>query len=191
MTDSEIVHGLSLSNKRNEAMRQLTERFGVRLFQRIRSIVSVDADAQDVYQNALIKVLRGIHTFNADSSLYSWLYRIASNEALDFLRKRNRTASTPFGKTTDKQLINNGLGDKAAESQGAEAQEIEDLLSAAISSLPPQQRLVFEARYFQETPYAELSKTLEKSEGALKANYHHAVQKVTAFVRTHAPISTT
>lgn len=191
MTDAEIVRGLSLSQERDTAMRALTQRFGSRLFQRIRAIVTVDADAQDVYQNALIKVLRGIETFNADSSLYSWLYRIASNEALDFLRKRKRTASTPFGKTNNDEQQNGQLvNDQAAEARGAEASEIEKLLMSAIAALPQQQRKVFEARYFSETPYAELAKTFGKSEGALKANYHHAVQKVTAFVREHAPILT-
>ncbi|MFK8057482.1 MAG: RNA polymerase sigma factor [Saprospiraceae bacterium] len=189
MTEAEIVRGLSLSSERESAIRQLTERFGMKLFQRIKSIVSVEADAQDVYQNTLIKVLRGIKTFKADSSLYSWLYRIASNEALDFLRKRNRTASTPFGKTSEENVNHNLLDGQTAETQGVEASEIEDLLQAAIETLPTQQRIVFEARYFNETPYAELAKKFSKSEGALKANYHHAVQKVTAFVQTHAPIS--
>ncbi len=187
MTESEIVHGLSLSSERDAAMRALTEQFGPRLFQRIRSIVTVEADAEDVYQNALIKVLRGIKSFKADSSLYSWLYRIASNEALDFLRKRKRNASAPFGKTNDEQL---GIQDRVSESNGYNGSEIEEILAKAIEMLPPQQRSVFKARYFAETPYAILAETFGKSEGTLKANYHHAVQKVTAFVQEHAPIST-
>jgi len=189
MTEAQIVQGLANAKERDRAMYELTEQFGPRLFQRIRSIVEVEVDAQDVYQNTLIKALRGMHSFKSDSSLYSWLYRIATNEALDFLRKRKRTASTPFGKTKQEQPNQHALSLHPAETKGAEAAEIEDLLAAAITKLPTQQRLVFEARYFQETPYAELSKTLQKSEGALKANYHHAVQKVTAFVKAHVPIS--
>lgn len=198
MNDSEIVRGLSLPDQRDVAMRQLTEQFGVRLYQRIKSIVNIDADAQDVYQNALIKVLRGIKSYKADSSLYSWLYRIASNEALDFLRKRKRTASTPQasmerGRSGDNAASNDyrtTLQNQAANARGYDAAEIEKVLSDAIEKLPPQQRSVFEARYFAETPYAILAETSGKSEGALKANYHHAVQKVTAFIKEHAPIST-
>jgi len=190
MTDSQIVHGLSRSQGRDAAMRQLTEQFGPRLYQRIKSIVTVDADAQDVYQNALIKALRGIGSFKANSSLYSWLYRIASNEALDFLRKRKRTASTPFGKTNEEQTtVGEFLDNQATEDHGVDGNAVENVLRAAIAQLPQQQRKVFEARYFEETPYAQLAETFQKSEGALKANYHHAVQKVTAFIREHASIS--
>ncbi len=190
MKDSDIVLGLSLSNQRDAAMRELTERYGPRLFQRIKSIVTVDADAQDVYQNALIKALRGIQSFKADSSLYSWLYRIASNEALDFLRKRKRTASTPFGKTGHEPQSDGLANSRAAETKGMGASEIEEMLANAIAQLPEQQRKVFKARYFDETPYSQLALTFQKSEGALKANYHHAVQKVTTFVREHATTST-
>jgi len=197
MTETQITQGLADFRQRDKAMYELTEQFGPRLFHRIRSIVEVEADAQDVYQNTLIKVLRGIHSFKANSSLYSWLYRIASNEAYDILRKRKRTASWPGGSTersrggkiNEEQPNRSALSYHAAETNGADATEIEDLVTAAIAELPPQQRLIFEARYFEETPYAELSKKFQKSEGALKANYHHAVQKVTAFIKAHAPIS--
>jgi len=189
MTESDIVRGLSLPDQRNAAMRELTKRFGPRLYQRILAIVTVDADAQDVYQNALIKVLRGVGSFKADSSLYSWLYRISSNEALDFLRKRKRTASTPFGKTSDEPQSDGLVNSRAAETKGLGASEIEEILANAIAKLPEQQRRVFKARYFNETPYSQLAITFQKSEGALKANYHHAVQKVTIFVREHASTS--
>jgi RNA polymerase sigma-70 factor (ECF subfamily) len=137
-------------------------------------------DADDVLQNCFVKVYRNISRFQQNSKLYTWLYRIATNEALTFLEKRKRISTTSLD--NEDANWNNRL---KAESFVNEDRAVE-ILKRAIESLPNKQKTVFNLRYYDEMTYADMSEVLETSQGALKASYHHAVKKIEAYVRENA-----
>lgn len=133
-------------------------------------------DTNDVLQNMFIKVWKGLENFREDSQLYTWLYRIATNESLTFLsqqKKRN---------TTSLSDVENGLSNKLKSDSNFDANKLEWKLQLGIQNLPEKQRLVFNLRYYDEMPYEEMSKILDTSEGALKASYHHAAKKIEEFI---------
>ncbi len=135
------------------------------------------ADANDVLQNVMIKVYRSIHKFEGKSSLFTWLYRIATNETLTFIKSKKRKETS--------SIDNEDLGlDKSLRAEHSIAsEEVQYYLNKAMEQLPEKQKLVFNMRYFDEMPYEEISKVLDTSVGALKASYHHAVKKIEAFIR--------
>lgn len=135
-------------------------------------------DADDVLQNTFIKVWRNIDSFRGDSKLYSWLYRIATNEALNHIRASKKLYAV--GDDVDAENHSGLSGDIYFDEQAAEAK-----LHMAIQSLPDKQRAVFNLKYFEEMKYEEMSEVLETSVGALKASYHHAVQKVKHFLENN------
>lgn len=191
-TDQQLLQRLASARQRDAAMRELVATYGQRLYARCVHIVGQAADADDVFQNTLIKVVRNASKFEGGSQLYSWLYRIATNESLDFLRKRERTRAKARKEhvvdlRTESLGANYADDDIQAGTLNAEATNA--LLLRAIDELPDMQRLVFEERYFHETPYASLAEKYGRSVGGLKANYHHAVRKVTDYLRAHAQIA--
>ena len=119
----------------------------------------------------LIRVWKGLENFREDSQLYTWLYRIATNECLTFLEQQRKSGCQP-------QRCESGLSNKIRAEQNFDAQKVEWKLQLAIQQLPEKQRVVFSLRYYEEMPYEEMSRVLETSEGALKASYHHAVKKL-------------
>ncbi len=167
-------------NHAERGFRLLMEKYQERLYWQIRRMVLHHEDANDVLQNCLIKVFRSFQTFEGKSKLYTWLYRIATNEAITFLNKKRQkfTASLDDEESTAGRSISNRL---TADSffEGGEAQL---RLQEAIGQLPDKQRLVFNLRYFDEMPYQEMSAMLGTSEGALKASFHHAVKKIESYV---------
>ena len=169
---------------RDAAMAELVDRYGARLHARIREVVGAGPDADDAFQNTLVKVLRHAGAFDGRSALFSWLYRVATNEALDLLRRRARRRA----RIAPAEEGGEGFRQNA-RTPDIDPERVRDLLAGALATLPPQQRFVFEERYYHETPYAELAARLGRSVGGLKANYHHAVRKVTAFVRAHAELT--
>ena len=136
-------------------------------------------DANDVLQNVFIKVWKGLDNFRQDSQLYTWLYRIATNECFTFLEKQKRSRTSSLD-NEDNPLINKIEADK-----NFDANKIEWKLQLGIQKLPEKQKLVFNLRYYDEMPYEEMSKILGTSEGALKASYHHAVKKIEDFILNH------
>ena len=146
--------------------------YGERMYWQIRRIVFSHDDADDVLQNCYIKIWRNLSKFRYDSEVYTWIYRITVNESLNFLRKRDilsRFSSAGFESST----VRNIEGDAYFNGDKAQA-----ALYRAIAKLPCKQRLVFEMRYFDEVEYKEMSKILGTSEGALKASYHIAYNKI-------------
>jgi RNA polymerase sigma-70 factor (ECF subfamily) len=133
-------------------------------------------DADDVLQNTFIKVWKGLENFREDSQLYTWLYRIATNESLTFLAQQKKRSSVSL---SDDE---NGLTNKLKSDTNFDANKLEWKLQMGIQSLPEKQRLVFNLRYYDEMPYEEMSKVLDTSEGALKASYHHAAKKIENFI---------
>lgn len=152
----------------------LVETYSEKLYWHLRRFVHFHDDADDLLQDVFIKVWQKIDTFQGKSSLYTWLYRIATNEALGFIRKNKRMQFVE---------IENDQGESVLEQQLKadplfDGEEAERKLSAAIDQLPEKQKTVFLLRYYEEMKYDEISKVLDTSVGALKANYHHAVKKI-------------
>ena len=150
------------------------QQYQERLYWHIRKMVVEHEDANDVIQNTLIKVFRSIHKFEGKSALYTWLYRIATNEAITFLNSRKKKATADL----DDEEYN--LGNRLEADEYFDGDEVQVQLQVAMKKLPEKQRLVFHLRYFEELPYQEISEVLETSVGALKASYHHAVKKIEA-----------
>lgn len=152
------------------------EKYQQPLYWQVRRLVYDHEDANDVVQNCFIKIFRSIHTFEGKSKLYTWLYRIATNEAITFLNKRKQKFATSIDQ--DENSLSNRLR-ADAYFDGDEAQL---KLLEAVERLPEKQRIVFNLRYFDEMSYADMSEMLKTSEGALKASFHHAVKKIENYV---------
>jgi RNA polymerase sigma-70 factor (ECF subfamily) len=172
MTDEELILQFKDEASRQLAFKQLVQKYQQRLYYHIRRMVIDHDDANDVLQNALIKVWNNLATFREESQLYTWLYRIATNECLTFLAQKKRK----FAHSLDE--FEGYLSNKLKTDRYFEGDKIELQLQTAILSLPEKQRLVFNMRYYDETPYEEMSRILGTSEGALKASYHIAVKKI-------------
>ncbi len=146
------------------------------MYNHIRNIVLNHDDADDVLQNTFIKVFRYLKDFKGDSKLFSWMYRIATNEALTFLNQ----------KAKKNNLSSQELQEKTIENLQAdtyfEGDEIQLKLQKAIALLPEKQQLIFKMKYFEDLKYEEISEILGTSVGGLKASYHHATKKIEAFV---------
>jgi RNA polymerase sigma factor (sigma-70 family) len=137
-------------------------------------------DANDVLQNAFIRVWKGLDNFREDSQLYTWIYRIGTNECLTFLEQKKRKSTVSLDGDVETGLSNTIKADKHFDPN-----KLEWKLQLAMQQLPEKQRIVFNLRYYDEMPYEEMSKVLETSEGALKASYHHAVKKIEDFILNH------
>jgi len=178
LEDSELLFQFKLpsSKKKELAFTGIVKKYQEKLYWHIRRMVVDHDDANDVLQNAFIKVWKGLVNFREDSQLYTWLYRIATNECLTFLEQQKKRASVSLNEDE------NGLSNKVKADENFDASKLEWKLQLAIQQLPERQRLVFNLRYFDEMPYEEMSRILETSEGALKASYHHAAKKIEDFL---------
>ena len=177
--DKLLVAQLKNKKTQEQAFRSLMSLYKERLYWHIRKIVYVHDDADDVLQNTFIKVFKNINNFKGDSKLYSWMYRIATNEAITFINKKaakQRVDLSELQLNTVKNL-NNDLD--------FSGDEIQLLLQKAIISLPHKQQLVFNMKYFDEMKYSDMAEILNTSVGALKASYFHAVKKIEGFLKTH------
>jgi RNA polymerase sigma-70 factor (ECF subfamily) len=145
----------------------------------VRRLVVDHDDANDVLQNMFIKVWNGLENFREDSQLYTWLYRIATNEGLSFLEQQKRRSTVSFSD------VETGLSNTIKADTNFDANRLEWKLQLAIQQLPEKQRVVFNLRYYDEMPYQEMSRVLDTSEGALKASYHHAAKKIEEYLLNH------
>jgi RNA polymerase sigma-70 factor (ECF subfamily) len=136
-------------------------------------------DTNDVLQNMFVKVWRSLDQFRQDAALYTWLYRIATNESLTHIEQAKKRQSRSLSDHEDY------IGNTLKAEKGFDANQLEWKLQLAIQSLPEKQRVVFNLRYYDEMPYEKMSEVLETSVGSLKASYHHAAKKVEEFIRTH------
>lgn len=170
--DRAIIEGATIDGKKEEAFNQLVQRYQERLYWHIRKIVISHEDADDVLQNTLIKVWKSLPGFRSESGLYTWLYRIATNESLTLIKKNKRRFLSPAG---DQEK---NLSDLLEADPFFDGDEASQKFQRAILKLPEKQRLVFNMKYFDEMKYEEISSILGTSVGALKASYHHAVKKL-------------
>ena len=176
--DERILVLLQKERNYERGFRLLMGKYQERLYWHVRRMVTQHEDANDVIQNCFVKVYRSIHSFQGKSKLYTWLYRIATNEAITYLNKRNRKATASMD---DEE---NNLSNRLHADCYFDGDEAQIRLQQAITKLPEKQRLVFNLRYFDEMTYKEMSGVLDTSVGALKASFHHAVKKVENFVRS-------
>jgi len=177
--EQEFIQELLNPKTQNLAFEKLLKEFQRPLYNHIRTIVLNHDDTDDVLQNTFVKVFQNLNKFKGESKLFSWIYRIATNEALTFLNhkaKKNGVSS----ETLQNKAIDNLKADVYFDGN-----EIQIKLQKAIIQLPEKQQLVFKMKYFEELKYEEISEILGTSVGALKASYHHAVKKIEAFVTTN------
>lgn len=176
-SEEKLVQQLQDPESRNEAFRELLSTYQERLYWQIRNILKNHEDTDDVLQNTFIKIFRNIEKFKGESQLFSWMYRIATNEAITFLNTRAKKQNIS-SEELQQQIVNNLESDVYFEGD-----EIQLKLQKAIATLPEKQQQVFNMKYFQELKYKEISDILGTSEGALKASYHHATKKIEDFLK--------
>lgn len=174
-----LVKQLQDPAKSGEAFRELIAQYKERLYWHIRNIVKNHDDTDDILQNTFLKIFRNIDKFKGESKLYSWMYRIATNESITFLNKKSRRLQITSEELQD-QILSNLESDVYFEGD-----EIQLKLQKAIATLPEKQQQVFNMKYFQELKYREMADILETSEGALKASYHIASKKIEEFLKTN------
>lgn len=161
---------------KEQAFTTIIKKYQQKLYWHIRRMVIDHESANDVLQNVFLKAWKGLDNFREDSQLYTWLYRIATNESLTFLDQIKRKSAISLNE------VESGLSNKIKADTNFDANRLEWKLQLAIQQLPEKQRLVFNLRYYDEMPYEEMSKILGTSEGALKASYHHAAKKIQDFI---------
>lgn len=179
MDDQQLLNDFRQPQLKEQAFTDIVKKYQEKIYWHIRRMVIDHDDTNDVLQNMFIKVWKGLENFREDSQLYTWLYRIATNECLTFLdqqKKRNAVSLSD---------VESGLSNKIKADEGFDANRLEWKLQLAIQQLPERQRLVFNLRYYDEMPYEKMSSILDTSEGALKASYHHAAKKIAEFIKNH------
>jgi len=175
-SDIDLLLRFRVPATREAAFTDLIKKYQERLYWHIRRMVVSHEDANDLLQNILIRVWHALEKFREESQLYTWLYRIATNECLSFIEQQKKKATLPL---SDEE---NGMERQLKADPHFDAQKLEWKLQLAIQQLPEKQRVVFSLRYFDEMPYEEMSNVLDTSEGALKASYHHAAKKIERFL---------
>ncbi|WP_411894520.1 RNA polymerase sigma factor [Winogradskyella sp. A2] len=177
MTDeSDFILRLKDPKSKEAAFRELLQLYKERLYWHIRKIVISHDDADDVLQNTFIKVYRSIDKFKGESKLFSWLYRIATNESITHINKNAKRLQI-----SNEEQKTNAINNLTADVY-FEGDEIQIKLQKAIASLPEKQQIVFNMKYFDEIKYKDMADILETSEGALKASYHIAVKKIETYL---------
>ena len=177
--EKDFIQNLLNPKTQNVAFQKLLRDYQRPLYNHIRSIVLNHDDADDVLQNTFIKVFQYLKDFKGESKLFSWMYRIATNEAITFINqkaKRNGTTSEAM----QTKIVDNLKADTYFDGN-----EIQIKLQKAVALLPEKQQLIFKMKYYEELKYEELSEILGTSVGALKASYHHAVKKIEEFVKSN------
>ena len=174
--EEELILRLTSKATKDSAFKELLTLYKERLYWHIRKIVVSHDDTDDVLQNSFIKVYKNIHSFKGESKLFSWMYRIATNEAFTHLKRNSKL------KSIDSQELQDHTIDNLEADVYFEGDEIQLKLQKAIATLPQKQKLVFNMRYFDDLKYSDMSEILETSEGALKASYHIAVKKIEAYL---------
>ena len=176
LDDQELLQQFRQVATKEKAFTAIIKKYQEKLYWHIRRMVVDHDDANDVLQNVFIRVWNGLENFREDSQLYTWLYRIATNESLTFLEQQKKRAAVSLSD------VETGLSNKIKADKHFDPNRLEWKLQLAIQQLPEKQRIVFSLRYYDEMPYEEMSKVLDTSAGALKASYHHAAKKIEEFI---------
>jgi len=175
-TDEELLEMFDKEDTKHYAFNLLMTRYQQRVYWHVRRIVISHDDANDLTQDVFVKVWKSLATFRRDSQLFTWLYRIATNESLSFIKTKNRRFFLP---------LDNAVGELSKHlttDQYFSGDRIQLKLQQAVLKLPPQQRIIFNMKYFEAMKYEEIAEVLKLSVGALKASYHHAVKKIEKYM---------
>ena len=178
-TDKDIIEKILNPDTKNYGFNILMEMYKEKVYWIIRRMVIDHDESNDISQEVFVKVWKNISKFKGDSKLYTWIFRIATNEALTYLRKKKRRFFIPIIDVEDE------LASSLESDAYYSGDEIQMRLQKAILSLPEKQRLVFNMKYFEEMKYKDMSEVLEISVGGLKAQYHHAVKKIECFLKEY------
>jgi RNA polymerase sigma-70 factor (ECF subfamily) len=179
LEEKEFIQQLLNPATQEVAFQTLLQQYQKPLYHHIRNIVINHDDANDVLQNTFLKVFQHLKNFKGESKLFSWMYRIATNEAITFINQKAKKNGIT-SEAMQSKLVENLKSDSYFDGDAIQLK-----LQQAIASLPEKQQLVFKMRYFEEIKYEELSEILNTSVGALKASYHHAVKKIEKFMTSH------
>jgi RNA polymerase sigma factor (sigma-70 family) len=174
--DAVIIAKFSQENTRNEAFNLLLNKYQQKIYWHIRRLVINHDDTDDLVQEVFIKVWKNLEKFRNDSQLYTWIYRIATNESITFLNKKKQKNNTPLDEVSAE------LKENLVETSYFNGDKVELKLQQAILSLPEKQRLVFNMKFYDDLKYEEISLIVGTSVGALKASYHIAVKKIETFM---------
>nr|WP_136481886.1 RNA polymerase sigma factor [Algibacter onchidii] len=174
--EDKLLEHLKSEVYKEQAFKTLLKLYKERLYWHIRHIVKTHADADDVLQNTFIKVYKGIDNFKGESKLFSWMYRIATNEAITFINKKARRLNV-----SNEEIQSHAIRNLESDVY-FEGDDIQLKLQRAIATLPEKQQLVFNMKYFEDIKYKDMSEILDTSEGALKASYHIAVKKIESYL---------
>jgi RNA polymerase sigma-70 factor (ECF subfamily) len=177
--EAQLVEQLKSESQKERAFKELLSLYKERLYWHIRNIVKSHDDADDVLQNTFIKIYKNINHFKGDSQIFSWMYRIATNESITFLNKKAKRLQIT-NEEVQQLAINNLASDVYFEGN-----DIQLKLQQAIATLPEKQQLVFTMKYFEDIKYKDMALILDTSEGALKASYHIAVKKIEAYLTSN------
>jgi RNA polymerase sigma-70 factor (ECF subfamily) len=170
--DEEILSKFSDEKTRNAAFNLLLQKYQQKIYWHIRRLVIDHDDADDLVQETFVKVWKNLHNFRADSQLYTWIYRIATNESITFLNKKKNKNNISIDD------VGTDLSETLASSSYFDGDKIQRKLQNAILTLPDKQRIIFNMKYFDDMKYEEISEVLGTSVGALKASFHIAVKKI-------------
>lgn len=173
--DKQILDLFRDERTRNKAFNHLVEKYQKRIYWHVRKIVIQHDDADDVVQNTFIRIWHSLENFREESKLYTWIYRIATNESITFL---NRKKASLYA---DWETVEGQLSETLEQDPYFNGDRVQLKLQQALLTLPEKQRIVFNMKYFDNMKYEDMSEILETSVGALKASYHHAVKKIEKF----------
>ncbi|WP_286766928.1 MULTISPECIES: RNA polymerase sigma factor [Sphingobacterium] len=176
MDDALIIAKFAEESTREEAFRLLLKKYQQKIYWHVRRMVIDHDDADDVVQDIFVKVWKNLGNFREDSQLYTWLYRIATNECITFLNKKKQKQNVSLDDDTTAYLAKT-----LADGNYFNGDKAQMKLQQALLTLPEKQKLVFNMKYFEDMKYEEISEVLGTSVGALKASYHLAVKKIEAF----------
>lgn len=176
--DEDILALMLHEQTHEKGLRLMMDTYQSRLYWHVKRLMNDHSLAQDILQDTFIKAYQNISKFKKESQLYTWLYRIATNEALQHLNKMKKMQKAD--ENAEYHLMN-----LVAERKQTDGQEILEILEKAIQTLPEKQKLVFMMRYYDELPYEEISQIVDMSVGTLKTNYHYAKQKIEEFIKTN------
>jgi len=178
LEESIIIEKIKNEDTLNYGFNLLVREYQERVYWHVRKMVIDHDDADDLVQEIFVKVWKNLSKFREDAKLFTWIYRIATNECLTFLKKKKRKFFIPIHDLQDE------LTSKLENEPSISGDEVQLKLQKALLTLPDKQRMVFNMRYFDEMKFKDIAEITSTSEGALKANYHHAVKKIEEFINT-------
>jgi RNA polymerase sigma-70 factor (ECF subfamily) len=177
--DQELLNLFRKEKSKESAFELIIKKYEQKLYWLIRRYVNDHNDADDIMQEVFIKIWKGLVNFREDSQLYTWMFRIASNECVNFHRKQKKHAHLPIDEANEQEFVNK-VGDNPMDGH-----QIQQKFQMAIDTLPEKQKMVFHLRYYQEMKYEEMSQLLGTSVGALKASFHIAIKKIEFYLTEH------